>query len=342
MRATLLAIAAITAALPTQAAEPYLDDRSTPSSLVESLYNAINRKEFSRAWSYFAEPPAKTLDEYAEGYADTANVTVRTGPASEEGAAGSTYYNLPVAIEAMPHDGDPQVFAGCYELRLANPQIQGEDFRPLHIVKGRLKPSSEPLDQAMPAGCGDGPPPPVDTMLERATKMFRAALDRTCLSIEDPDPATRAPESYEIGFRYKYDGPTDPERAARLFRFPCNRGAYNESHVYLMARDYGELHVLGFATPELDIRYSNDDREGAVDAVYVTGFQSVTELVNSDFDPDTMTLASFAKWRGVGDASSSGTWAFRDGDFALVKYEVDASYDGEMNPQTVVDYQTGP
>ena len=35
-------------------------------------------------------------------------------------------------------------------------------------------------------------------------------------------------------------------------------------------------------------------------------------------------------------------WIFRNGDFSLVKYEVDASYDGEINPETVLDYDTAP
>jgi hypothetical protein len=53
-------------------------------------------------------------------------------------------------------------------------------------------------------------------------------------------------------------------------------------------------------------------------------------------------LTSWSKWRGVGDASANGTWAFKNGRFVLVKYDVDASYDGEINPQTVIDYDSPP
>ena len=38
----------------------------------------------------------------------------------------------------------------------------------------------------------------------------------------------------------------------------------------------------------------------------------------------------------------TGTWLFRDGAFSLVQYDVDASYDGEINPETVLDYNTAP
>lgn len=344
MRASLLlAVAAAAAALPAAAEEPYRDDRSGPAALVESLYNAIDRKEYARAWSYFAEPPAGSLDAYAKGYEGTGRVQVRTGAASEEGAAGSVYYNLPVAIAAHGAGGDVKVFAGCYELRLVNPQIQGEDFRPLHIVKGKLAPSTEALEDAVPASCGDGPAPdPAALALARAERMYRAAYAGTCAAIDGQEASGDEPTQNELSFSYSYDGENDPKRTGRLYGFPCNRGAYNESHVYFFADDRGELRPVGFATPELDIRYESNDDQSKVEAVYVTGFQSAFELTNSEFDAATLTLTSFAKWRGVGDASSAGTWIFRNGDFALVKYDVDASYDGEIDPQTVVDYQTGP
>ena len=41
-------------------------------------------------------------------------------------------------------------------------------------------------------------------------------------------------------------------------------------------------------------------------------------------------------------ASCKETWIFRDGEFTLMKYDVDASYDGEINPETVLDYEPRP
>lgn len=343
MRVALLAFAALAVAMPARAEEAYRDDRSGPAALIDSLYNAINRKEYARAWSYFAEPPAATLEKYAKGYERTERVRVRTGTASEEGAAGSTYYNLPVAIAAYETNGDVAVFAGCYEMRLADPLIQGEDFRPLHIVKGKLAPSSEALEDAVPASCGDGPAPdPAAITLARAKQMYRAAYAAACTAMDGPEPAGPEPQQHELTFNYSYDGENDPKRTGRLYGFACNRGAYNESRVYFFADERGEPRPVGFAMPELDIRYATNDDQSKVEAVYVTGFQSAFELTNSEFDSKTMTLTSFAKWRGVGDASAAGTWIFRNGDFALVKYDVDASYDGKIDPETVIDYQTGP
>ncbi|GGE06385.1 hypothetical protein GCM10011390_26880 [Aureimonas endophytica] len=134
------------------AAEPdYLDDRSTPDAVIRSLYNAIDRKEYVRAWSYFRdEPDRPAFADFAKGYAETAGAAVRTGKAVSDGAAGSIYYTLPVAVRAVDVKGRESVFTGCYQLRLVQPGIQAEPpFHPLGIVKGKLEASSRAFSEAM-------------------------------------------------------------------------------------------------------------------------------------------------------------------------------------------------
>lgn len=329
-------LAALPPAVAQQQEQPYLDDRSTPQALVRSLYNAINRKEFARAYSYFSVPPQPTLNDYAKGYDETEGVTLVVGAPASEGAAGSTFYSVPVAISA---DGaNEQVFAGCYTMRLANPQIQGDPYQPLAIEKGSLSPVAGPIDAALPTSCADGPAlPPQNAILERARAKFLASRLDSC----QPDDGDE-PQLHDIAFHYTYDTPDEPERKATLIRFYCSRGAYNETHVYYLANDIGDLRELQFAMPELDIHYQDGDSEKKVESINVIGFNTVDGLVNSDYDPATKTLGSWSKWRGVGDASSIGKWIFRNGDFALVKFDVDASYDGEIEHQTVIDYDTGP
>ena len=156
------------------------------------------------------------------------------------------------------------------------------------------------------------------------------------------DPSQVEADMYMIPFHYTSDTEEQPERQARLFRFFCTAGAYNESHVYYQYDEDGGLRELQFSTPELDIRYENDDTEGKVESITVIGYRAEEMLTNSSYDEATKSIVSNSKWRGVGDASSAGTWIFRDGEFALVKYDVDASYDGEINPETVFDVQTAP
>lgn len=122
--------------------EAYRDDRSDAVALVQSLYNAINRQEFLRAWSYFDEVAKPGAPEaFAEGYADTERVTVHPGEPQTEGAAGTLYTRLPVVIEAVTTDGASTVYAGCYITRLAQPaNQQTPPIMPLHIVAAELEP----------------------------------------------------------------------------------------------------------------------------------------------------------------------------------------------------------
>lgn len=152
-----LSVAAVVlAAAHAVAADPaYRDDRSDAASLVRSLYNAIDRKEYARAWDYFGDrKPAADFAAFAEGYAGTEAVDVALGAVSEEGAAGSVYFQVPLAIRAHRADGKEEVFAGCYVVRQVNPAIQEPPFRPLQIEKGSLKPAAAgSLDEAVPAEC---------------------------------------------------------------------------------------------------------------------------------------------------------------------------------------------
>ncbi|AEH89194.1 DUF1176 domain-containing protein [Mesorhizobium opportunistum] len=348
-RALLAAIALLSLATTGQTAlaagdaaeAPYVDDRSSAEAVIHSLYSAINRHEFARAWSYFGDTkPAKDFDSFVKGYDGTAKVEVETGAISDEGAAGSIFYNVPVAIRATDKTGGEKVFAGCYTLRQVNAQIQAAPpFDPIHIEKGALKPSTADFEEAVPPSCGDGPPPPKkDTALEQAKKAFLATYGDQC----DKDLVANEPEVFSIKYKDKDARPGDPDKETRLFHFSCSAAAYNESSVYYMTDELSAVQQLQFAEPKMDIRYENNDSNGKLLGMSIVGFQTSGWAVNSDYDPDAHTITTFNKWRGVGDASDAGTYLFRNGNFSLVQYDVDASYDGKENPQTVVDYNTAP
>jgi hypothetical protein len=139
----------------TTIAADYVDDRSDPTAVIVSFYNAINRQEYARAYSYYGDPAAAgDFATFSKGYAETKHVELLAGAATPEGAAGSTYYSLPVAIDAEAKDGSHKQYAGCYLLRLANPAIQAEPpFKPMHIEKGELKPAAGALDAILPKDC---------------------------------------------------------------------------------------------------------------------------------------------------------------------------------------------
>lgn len=118
--------------------DEYRDDRSTAEAVIESYYNAINRQEYVRAYSYWepeaAESELPPFEEFQEGYAQTVSVDLTIGTVTSDAGAGQLYYAVPVALVAEQTDGTTQTFVGCYQLHLANPAAQGEPpFRPMGI-----------------------------------------------------------------------------------------------------------------------------------------------------------------------------------------------------------------
>ena len=176
-----------------------------------------------------------------------------------------------------------------------------------------------------------------DASLEKqARKLHALAGGDWCVSEEeawvDEDFAT-----WELKYQPSWSDDA-PEETVTLVRLFCMAGAYNVTHSYYVHTDDEGLRPLALAAPNYDVRYENDDYEGAVLGIDLKGMTATTMLVNSSFDADTATLSSSSYWRGIGDASSQGTWVFDDGQFILVKFDVDASYDGEINPETIFDY----
>lgn len=163
--------------------------------------------------------------------------------------------------------------------------------------------------------------------MENRAAQFAQALFANCF----PD-MERQVQHHTISFTR---AGADAAEQLLLTQVPCNLGAYNSDQYWLLTRDPDSVEILSFARPELAISYSDTD-SASVSSLEIAGFPSSTIVPNSDYDPDTRSIGSFSKWRGLGDASSSGRWEFRDGSFMLREYHVDASYDGEINPVTVV------
>jgi hypothetical protein len=129
----------------------YLDDRSTPEAVISSYYDAVNRREYSRAYSYWepaaAERELPPFDVFASGYADTVAVDLTLGDVGSGAGAGQLYYTVPVTLVASMSDGSIQTFVGCYTLHLGRPQLQAvPPFQPLGIQSA----SVEAVDNAAP------------------------------------------------------------------------------------------------------------------------------------------------------------------------------------------------
>ena len=119
----------------------FLDNRSGPIETVSSFLNALNLKQYVRAYYYFQAPTSfpGAYDPFAAGYADTDSITVNFGTVQSEGAAGSLYYKVPLALHMLTTSNSQQTFVGCYMLRFVQPAIQGTPpFQPMGIISGKF------------------------------------------------------------------------------------------------------------------------------------------------------------------------------------------------------------
>lgn len=136
----------------------YLDDRSTPSTLLLSYVNAINRHEYVRAYSYWSMPASSlgTLSAFTTGYNNTVSIAVVLGSLSSEGAAGSIYYTVPAVLTASQAGGGTDRYAACYIMRLSQPGNYGAPpISPMGIEKGiaNLVSASTSDDNALASAC---------------------------------------------------------------------------------------------------------------------------------------------------------------------------------------------
>jgi hypothetical protein len=134
-------------------AQRYLDDMSDPVEVLRSYFNAINRKEDVRAYTYW-EPAAATAqlpayDQFAQGYQNTASVQLTTGQVTSDAGAGQIYYSVPVTLLSKTTSGSTQTFVGCYKLHLAQPLNYGAPpFQPLSIISASVKQVASGSDTA--------------------------------------------------------------------------------------------------------------------------------------------------------------------------------------------------
>ena len=95
--------------------------------LIRNYYRWINQKKYQGAFNIWEKREdgyavnGQSFEKFADGFSDTASVSVEIGAPSEiEGAAGSNYIEIPVVILAHTKSGKAQKFAGAYTMRSSN------------------------------------------------------------------------------------------------------------------------------------------------------------------------------------------------------------------------------
>ena len=120
----------------------YLDDRTNAVQVIRSLFNAVNRKEYVRAYSYW-EPNAQGLppyNQFQQGYTTTASVTLTFGTVTSNAGAGQFYYMVPTTLVSTTTANATQTYVACYVVHQSSPDAQGvPPFRPMAIRSATAK-----------------------------------------------------------------------------------------------------------------------------------------------------------------------------------------------------------
>ena len=96
---------------------------------------------------------------------------------------------------------------------------------------------------------------------------------------------------------------------------------------------------LSLARPDLDIIHEDpEDFASPVSEIRIIGWSASPFVINAQMDPEAGELYEHAFWRGIGDASSTVVWQLVDEAFRIRRFDVDATYDGEINPETLVAF----
>ena len=113
---------------------------ASPVDLLASYYNAINRKEYQRAYGYWQNPPLP-YNTFANGFSDTTGVQLIVQPPTHiDAGAGNLYTAIPTLLVAQHTDGSIHTYAGCIVTHKSNlhpPDIPQEDV--WHLSQASLQ-----------------------------------------------------------------------------------------------------------------------------------------------------------------------------------------------------------
>ena len=111
--------------------------------------------------------------------------------------------------------------------------------------------------------------------------------------------------------------------------------AYNYSNVYFRKLGTAAIEMLAFASPNVKSTVEGEEAQ-VLKALEISGFDASNLLINSEFNSSDNSISFFAKGRGIGDLSSSGTYKFSEGTFILTEFAYDATGNGEIDPVDLI------
>ena len=145
MKRTFMMLAGIALLAAPAMARDSLGSPASAAGVVKAYYAAIARRDYHAAWLAWdgnGQASGKTEKAFRGGFAQTVSVRAVVGtPFDQEGAAGSSFIQVPVDVYAQLSGGKRQHFRGSYTLRRVN-DVDGASPAQLrwHLYTAKLRP----------------------------------------------------------------------------------------------------------------------------------------------------------------------------------------------------------
>lgn len=165
--------------------------------------------------------------------------------------------------------------------------------------------------------------------VQRAVEYHLAHLPEAC---DRPSDTLQTPTHFELQI-----GEDTAARQALLVEFACRSGAYNHSAVYLMSDQHGRVTEVFFPSPQIEVRHAEGSEQRVVEDIAIVATPELREVVNPRYDAASRSMFERNKWRGLGDAYTATQWGYKQGRFQIMRFAVDASFDGQDNPRTLIE-----
>lgn len=110
------------------------EDLNNPVSMLASYYNAIELKDYQRAYGYWRNAP-QTYEDFAAGFSDTEGVQLIVEPPTRiDPGAGNLFAQVPTVVVADHTDGTQHTYAGCFVTHKPNLPPQESNEAPIWTI----------------------------------------------------------------------------------------------------------------------------------------------------------------------------------------------------------------
>lgn len=161
--------------------------------------------------------------------------------------------------------------------------------------------------------------------VERAINYHRMHVPEDCGAVDHAPQAT-------------YDLPIGEDTAARkalLLQFSCKV----DTSVFLLSDERGGVSGIELLTPfVVNTSEINASFGSARDQVRVD-WRDSREVVEPEYDEGTRVLSATRYWGNEQEPRSMTRWGFRDGRFQLMDFAVDATVNGQNDPEVLFKSQ---